>query len=103
MTEEEKEAELKKIGTEEHRKKIRTQNERVFKWLNMLEHGDTYNSTKKSKLKSRVRKGIPSTLRSTVWLKSMDISDLSQQQRLLYSVQFLLSNDQRCDFVIFSH
>ena len=92
MTEDQKAALLKKMGTEQYKKWVRTQNERIFKWQDMLKHWDTYNSTKKSKLKSRIRKGIPKPLRSTVWLKIMGISDLSQQQRLLYAV---------CDFAIF--
>ena len=42
-------------------------NARTEKWMDMLKHYDKYQTTKKSKLKSRTRKGIPDSLRSQVW------------------------------------
>ena len=42
-------------------------NARTEKWKYMLKNYEKYQTTKKSKLKSRTRKGIPDSLRSQVW------------------------------------
>merc|ERR1719461_211833 len=85
LNEEEKQEKLKEIGSDSHRNVIRKQNERIYKWLHMLDHWDTYTTTKKAKLKSRIRKGIPSPLRAKVWKHILGISELTKQQRMHYS------------------
>ena len=46
---------------------ILTINARTEKWQDMLNNYKKYQTTKRSKLKSRTRKGIPDSLRSIVW------------------------------------
>ena len=46
---------------------ILTINARTEKWQDMLNNYKKYQTTKRSKLKSRTRKGIPDSLRSVVW------------------------------------
>ena len=87
MTEEQKAAKMAFIRSASYRKKVRTQRERIFKWQHMLEHWDSYTSTKKAKLKSRIRKGIPSSYRPTVWLKLMDVPPLTAERRQQYAVR----------------
>jgi len=85
MTSEQKEEREKLMRSASYRKKVRTQQERMIKWQHMLEHWDSYTSTKKGKLKSRIRKGIPSSYRSTVWLKLMDVPPLTASRRQQYA------------------
>eukprot|EP01083_Nonionella_stella_P240054 839510_1 len=85
VPEEEAKLKLAEIGTDAHRNNIRKQNERIYKWLHMLDNWETYNTTKKAKLKSRIRKGIPAPLRAKVWKKILGVSDLTKQQRHHYS------------------
>eukprot|EP01084_Bolivina_argentea_P156533 272826_1 len=80
LGEEEKKLKLAEIGTDTHRNNIRKQNERTYKWLHMLNNWETYNTNKKAKLKSRIRKGIPAPLRAKVWKKIVGVSDLTKQQ-----------------------
>ena len=52
LSEEQKQAKLKEIGTDSHRAALRKQNDRIHKWLHMLDadHWDTFNTTKKAKV-----------------------------------------------------
>ena len=50
LNDEEKQQKLKEIGSDSHRNLIRKQNERIYKWLHMLDHWDIYNTTKKAKV-----------------------------------------------------
>merc|ERR1740123_82982 len=85
LNEDEKQAKLAEIGSDSHRNLIRKQNERIYKWLHMLDHWNTYTTTKKAKLKSRIRKGIPTPLRAKVWKHLLKIPELTKEQRLHYS------------------
>eukprot|EP01084_Bolivina_argentea_P121615 215523_1 len=76
---------MKEIGSDTHKQHIRKQNERIYKWLHMLDHWDTYSTTKKAKLKSRIRKGIPAPLRAKVWKTILGVSELTKEQKLYYS------------------
>lgn len=52
LSEEQKQAKLKEIGTDQHRAALRKQNDRIHKWLHMLDpdHWETFNTTKKAKV-----------------------------------------------------
>ena len=52
LSEEQKQVKLAEIGTDSHRSVIRKQNERIYKWLHMLDNWDTFNTTKKAKVYS---------------------------------------------------
>lgn len=47
------------------------ENARLEKWIDMLDRWDRFKNT--SKLKSRIRKGIPGAVRGIVWLKLADV------------------------------
>ena len=49
------------------KEQILTINARTEKWQDMLNNYQKYQTTKRAKLKSRTRKGIPDSLRSVVW------------------------------------
>ena len=49
------------------KEQILTINARTEKWQDMLNNYQKYQTTKRAKLKSRTRKGIPDSLRSFVW------------------------------------
>ena len=49
------------------KEQILTINARTEKWQDMLNNYQKYQTTKRAKLKSRTRKGIPDSLRSIVW------------------------------------
>eukprot|EP01083_Nonionella_stella_P039929 108595_1 len=66
VTEDEKKAKMTEIGSHQHRNVIRKLNQRTQKWLHMLNDWDTYTTLKKPKLKSRIRKGIPTPLRAKI-------------------------------------
>lgn len=44
------------------------ENKRTLKWLRMYEGWDRWSQAKKSKIKSRVRKGIPDAMRGRMWM-----------------------------------
>jgi len=85
VSEDEKQKKMAEIGSNSHRSTIRKQNERIYKWLQMLDEWDVYTTTKKAKLKSRIRKGIPAPLRAKVWKHILGVNELTKQQRLYYA------------------
>ena len=58
---------IKKESNKLTKEQILTINARTEKWQNMLSNYEKYQTTKRAKLKSRTRKGIPDSLRSIVW------------------------------------
>ena len=48
---------------------IKTRQSREIKWLEMLSNFDHWRTKRYKKVKSRCRKGIPQSMRSTAWLK----------------------------------
>eukprot|EP01084_Bolivina_argentea_P081693 147906_1 len=85
VSEEDKALKMAEIGSDEHRQLIRKLNERTQKWLHMLDDWDTYTTSKKAKLKSRIRKGIPTPLRAKVWKQIIGVEDLSKQERAYFN------------------
>jgi hypothetical protein len=55
------------------------ENARLEKWQNMLSKWVKYKSRRQNKLKSRVRKGIPDSLRGIVWCDFAEIKKLKEQ------------------------
>jgi hypothetical protein len=51
---------------------------RIEKWETMLRDWDTFLIQKSKKLKSRIRKGIPQSLRGQVWCKLAEIESVQQ-------------------------
>ena len=68
--------EKKEVLTKEELLKI---NARTEKWKDMLDHYKRYQTYRKSKLKSRTRKGIPDSLRSYVWQLFAQTDKLKQK------------------------
>jgi len=58
---------MKKDTNKLTKEQILTINARTEKWQDMLNNYQKYQTTKRAKLKSRTRKGIPDSLRSFVW------------------------------------
>ena len=58
---------MKKDSNKLTKEQILTINARTEKWQDMLNNYQKYQTTKRAKLKSRTRKGIPDSLRSVVW------------------------------------
>ena len=58
---------MKKDTNKLTKEQILTINARTEKWQDMLNNYQKYQTTKRAKLKSRTRKGIPDSLRSIVW------------------------------------
>ena len=58
---------MKKDTNKLTKEQILTINARTEKWQDMLNNYQKYQTTKRAKLKSRTRKGIPDSLRSVVW------------------------------------
>ena len=49
------------------KKDSRKESERTVKWIKMIKNWDKYIFQKEEKLKNRIRKGIPDSVRGTVW------------------------------------
>ena len=84
LTKEEEIERLKEINSDEHRLKIRKEKERLSKWLHMRENWELYINKKKSKLKSRIRKGIPTAIRADIWKRLTGVSLLSNIDKKYY-------------------
>jgi hypothetical protein len=63
-------------NTKEKTKDLLLSNARREKWEKMIGQWERYSTTKSSKLKSRIRKGIPSSCRGRVWCLLADIDSL---------------------------
>ena len=57
----------KKETPAERKARIRLEVQRLGKWSKMLKEWKTWSSTRREKLQSRVRKGVPEALRGEVW------------------------------------
>jgi len=68
---------------------------RAQKWAKMIQN---WNKTSAEKLKKRVYKGIPNSLRSQVWAKLLHVDQLTDDQKNKYKVIMCL----RIIFVLFS-
>jgi len=76
-----------------------TEKMRESKWIEMLRNWDVYSTKKYSKLKERVRKGIPDAMRSKVW--QLLIDPPSQEINSRVSLDSLISKGrQKCCDVI---
>ena len=77
--------------------KRKTENGRIKKWQHML-HPDNWllfhKGSKKHKLKSRVRKGIPNAVRGTAWYHLSGANALQQQHSSTYYNDF--QDNTRC-------
>ena len=60
---------------EKHKENLLKINARIEKWNYMLNNFKEYQTTKLNKLKSRVRKGIPDSLRGFVWQKLAGVDE----------------------------
>jgi len=56
---------------------------RAQKWAKMIQN---WNKTSAEKLKRRVYKGIPNSLRSQVWAKLLHVDQLTDDQKNKYKV-----------------
>lgn len=81
-----------------------TENARIEKWTKMLSNWTKYKNRRASKLKRRVRKGIPSSLRGQIWYRISDAGSIrnnfpeSYYRTLLDSKQTLPDSDAiECD------
>lgn len=81
---------LIRMNTNEYKDDIRKQNHRSYKWLHMLDNWSTFTSTKRNKLKSRIRKGIPPALRAKAWTRILNVEELSNEESEYYSVTYAI-------------
>lgn len=65
---------------------VRLEMERVKKWLKMLRSWDS--SATKEKLRKRVYKGVPNSLRGQVWSKMLNLPTVREEQSGKYQVGF---------------
>ena len=70
---------MKKDTNKLTKEQILTINARTEKWQDMLNNYQKYQTTKRAKLKSRTRKGIPDSLRSIVWQLFAGIDKLKEK------------------------
>ena len=70
---------MKKDTNKLTKEQILTINARTEKWQDMLNNYQKYQTTKRAKLKSRTRKGIPDSLRSIVWQIFAGIDKLKEK------------------------
>eukprot|EP01029_Cantina_marsupialis_P022579 TRINITY_DN5515_c0_g1_i2.p1 TRINITY_DN5515_c0_g1~~TRINITY_DN5515_c0_g1_i2.p1 ORF type:complete len:292 (-),score=49.67 TRINITY_DN5515_c0_g1_i2:1036-1911(-) len=63
---------------------IRLENARLEKWCHMLANWKEYTTKKQSKLKQRIRKGIPDAVRGEVWPLLLGSSELQSRKASLY-------------------
>lgn len=64
--------------TVENRSNMLKENARIEKWEKMIGDWDKYTTKKFSKLKKRIRKGIPNSIRGRVWCLLSEIDTLQQ-------------------------
>lgn len=62
---------------------IKIERIREQKWIKMI---NNWNSVSSEKLKKRVYKGIPNSLRGTVWAKLLHVDQLTDDQKNKYKV-----------------
>lgn len=77
----------------------KTELEREKKWIYMLQHWkifyDTLNFTPRNKLKDRIRKGIPDTVRGAVWSKLINSKEIrSKIPNYFQSSECLMERDR---------
>ena len=76
------EREIEIHNSPQYRKQTKKNIERETKWIEMLSNWQQYHTgNKQSKLKSRIRKGIPPSFRSRVWKKLANIDILDEYER----------------------
>lgn len=78
------ESKLKKEDPQE----IKIERIREQKWLKMI---NNWNNVSKDKLKRRVYKGIPNSLRGKVWAKLLRVDQLTNDQKDKYKVIIFFS------------
>jgi TBC1 domain family member 10 len=71
------------------------ENARLEKWTKMLANWSVYNESKASKLKSRIRKGIPNCLRGRLWYLLADADTIKDNFPTNYYSHLLSLETQR--------
>ena len=66
-------------------KLLSKENERLKKWLEIIPYFENYRKKNKKKLKRKIRKGIPDSLRGEIWLKICDIEKLKKGKENYYN------------------
>ena len=92
---------MKKDSNKLTKEQILTINARTEKWQDMLNNYQKYQTTKRAKLKSRTRKGIPDSLRSIVWqlfagtdkLKEKNLFENLNKQELDKDIETVIIKD----------
>ena len=92
---------MKKESNKLTKEQILTINARTEKWQNMLSNYEKYQTTKRAKLKSRTRKGVPDSLRSIVWqlfaesdkLKEKNLFENLNKQELDKDIETVIIKD----------
>lgn len=62
-----------------NQKNLLQENARIEKWLLMFKDFETYKMQNPSKVKKRIRNGIPDSLRGIAWMKLMKIKEIKEQ------------------------
>jgi hypothetical protein len=73
------------------------QNLRILKWTEMLDNFEYYKTIKYSKLKERVRKGIPEGMRGLAWIKIAGLKEFKAGKENIYKT--LLSKINNPNFI----
>lgn len=81
----EEDAAKEKMDPEKLKERIRRENARELKWIKMLKTWPKVVSRKDSKLKERVRKGVPDSLRAAVWPLLLGLVDKIKNNPGVYS------------------
>jgi len=89
--------EAKKDWSKEKIKKVEKTNDRLEKWLQMI---NNWNANK-AKVKSRCRKGIPDALRGVIWMKLTGADELKANARKNYYQELTFEHPEKeCAIVI---
>lgn len=76
---------------------VRVEMERVKKWVKMLRNWDS--SATRDKLRKRVYKGVPDSLRGQAWSKMLNLSTVREEQTGKYQVKSHILNSH-CKYCV---
>ena len=88
------------ITDDEVRHRRQKDTERVKKWEYMLKNWNQFNGFRSNKLKSRVRKGIPDSIRIFAWPRLAETENFKSKFRTLKSINNLGLDERVKDEVI---
>lgn len=67
------------VSPAEMRRRSEKERERTNKWVKMIKQWDLVVTSKREKLKRRIRKGIPDMVRGTVWYRLAHCDEIQQK------------------------